>query len=217
MSKVDATKTRFEGLLKTFIESTNTSMEAAHELAMLGLRHYAGPNQDGTGDDAGDLSYCQRFLEEMDKNYIRRQAYVDWLMAHAPVTMKKETFIKDKSDKASPWKVEVGCKVKFWEFAPAAPIGVPFGSNDVVVELNRAVNKFGKTNKEGEAKYKAEGHATEALAMAVKMIGELKANLEALNVKEPEAEPEKPSGVPGTLKLEADEITGDDDPKVVAA
>ena len=169
---------QFESLLAEFIKVTGRSMECARELANMTIVHYAGPNKNGD-DKGGDLSMAQMFLDAMTKhcpNYVRREAYLKWLGDHSPIEFDRASgkIVKDKSDDAVDFRVDVALKVSFWEYLPE-PETVDFTTNDVIVALQRTVAKYGKTTKDGKARFKAiDNTANSTLALASTMIGELK-------------------------------------------
>ena len=169
---------QFETLLAEFISVTGRSMECARELANMTIVHYAGPNKNGD-DKGGDLSMAQMFLDAMTKhcpNYVRREAYLKWLGDHSPIEFDRASgkIVKDKSDDAVDFRVDVALKVSFWEYLPE-PSTVDFTTNDVIVALQRTVAKYTKTTKDGKARFKAiDSTANSTLALASTMIGELK-------------------------------------------
>ena len=170
---------QFESLLAEFIKVTGRSMECARELANMTIVHYAGPNKNGD-DKGGDLSMAQMFLDAMTKhcpNYVRREAYLKWLGDHSPIEFDRASgkIVKDKSDGAVDFRVDVALKVSFWEYLPE-PSTVDFTTNDVIVALQRTVAKYTKTTKDGKPRFKSTdgGKADSTIALASTMIAELK-------------------------------------------
>lgn len=161
MSNIQKT---FDKLLELFVRSTHTSMEAARDLAIMCIQVF---------EDNGDLSYAQKFLEAMPKNYIRRQAFLKWLCDFAPVTMDGSTLVKDKGKDANEFKVAEAIEVSFWDYAPE-PETINYGANDVVVAIQRTIAKFSKTTKEGKERYHAASDkAKETLVLARDMVADL--------------------------------------------
>ena len=194
----------FDKLLELFVSSTATSMKAARELADMCILHYAGPNKDGTGDNAGDLSFAQKFLESMPKNYIRRQAFLTWLSDFAPVTMDGSKLIKDKSEAAVKrgWRVDLAIATSFWEYSPVPALKI-FGSKDVVTAVQQAVAKFSKTNAEGKDRYEATGNGSEALTLARNMVTKLVDAIGAINDNRTEQEKQEDEQIAGATEEEA--------------
>lgn len=110
----DETRAEFEAQILKFRGSTQASMAAARWLANKSLEVF--------GRD-GNLQYVYDFLTEIDNtapNYVRKGAYMAWLVAHAPITYDKvqKKLIKDKSAEAVELDLEGAFKVAFWSFKP---------------------------------------------------------------------------------------------------
>src|SRR3990167_2330986 len=155
------TLAKFDNLLKAFVGATKTSMDSALTLSHMGITHF---------EAHGDLSYCQRFLEAMPTNYIRRQAFLEWLRAFSPVVVSGSTaqgyiLTKDKSPEATPFNVEEALKTPFWDFAPEKAT-IDYNETNVFQAVRAAIAKFDKVDgKTGNARY----HATTDKANLAKM------------------------------------------------
>lgn len=122
----------FAAALALFTTATADSMKYAEICAMMALRHFA---------EHGNLVYCQRFMDAMPKNYIRKVAFVKWLANFAPVTMEKDKLLKDTSEGAKEFDLDGAAKEKFWEFAPDTE-AVAFGPDDVLAAIKALIKKF---------------------------------------------------------------------------
>lgn len=125
-------KTTFDETLAVFVSATAKSMEAALLCSHLAIQYFA---------EFGDLGQAQRFLDAMPKNYVRRAAFLKWLAAHAPVTMEKGKLIKDHSENAADWNVDVALIKPFWDFAPDKE-DIQWGKDDLVSQLNKLIKRY---------------------------------------------------------------------------
>lgn len=114
----------FETALKQFVKATQNSAKFARICAQMALEHFSAN---------GDLSRCQQFFDNMTPNYVRRAAYVAWLVAFAPIKMEKGKFTKDKAREGfgkgegpvlSEEQLAAAFKKDFWDFAPESEIRV---------------------------------------------------------------------------------------------
>ena len=132
----------FDQALKDFVGSTASSMRSARLATDLAIVHYF---------NTGDLSYCQRFLDAIPKNYVRRTAYLSWLQTYAPIQIVKDRLFKDKTDEA---KMSYGGCEKhpmnedhvnralaksFWDHKPE-PVEIEFGEGDIITQLLKAAS-----------------------------------------------------------------------------
>jgi hypothetical protein len=115
----------FDARLIAFVKATKSSMAAALDCSKLAILHF---------EQHGDLSYAQRFLEAMPKNYVRRVAFVKWLAAHAPVLVEQAKLVKDKGENAVPFNTKAALAMPFWEYAP--------DQEDIIVTSEDAFKKF---------------------------------------------------------------------------
>lgn len=122
----------FATSLKTFTRSTKASMAAALACATLSLAHF---------EKHGDTSQLNQFLEAMPKNYIRRAAFTKWAMAHAPLTLEGQKFVKDKDADAVPFNLEAANAQPFWDYAPDKE-DLIFAKADVLAAFMAVVKKF---------------------------------------------------------------------------
>ena len=127
----------FDKHLKVFIKSVATVMDSAEKCANISILHF---------EKHGDVSLCQRFLDAMPKNFVRRAAYLQWLIAHSPLKVTHATggFIKlskDKSEKANQFDTAKAIAVKFWDFAPD-PEDVIVTDEDAFKRFMAAINYF---------------------------------------------------------------------------
>ena len=129
----------FNLLLDNFKRSIGTAMECALKLSHIAIVDFA---------EHGNLSYAQRFLDDMPLNFTRKAAFIEWLRDHSPLKVegsleKGYTLSKDKAPDASPFRVEVALKVAFWEYAPEKET-INFDEKDIVKALKATINKFRK-------------------------------------------------------------------------
>lgn len=122
----------FDQNLTAFNRATKDSMKYALACSLQGLAHYA---------EHGDLVYCQRFFDAMPQNWTRKQAYLKWLVAHAPITMVNKKFVKDTAETASPLDLDGAAKKPFWEFAPEMAI-IDFSAEDLDGALVQLIKRY---------------------------------------------------------------------------
>lgn len=134
----------FDVALKEFIGSTAKSMSSARLATDLAIVHYF---------NTGDLSYCQKFLDAIPKNYVRRTAYLSWLNTYCPVTLNGDRLYKDKREEAvdhfastpeHPMSIEFLEKAinkSFWEHKPE-PMVTDLEEADVVGNILKGVNRL---------------------------------------------------------------------------
>lgn len=185
MSKTDSFDTKFHKRLDEFKSSTKTSMEAARDLANMGISKFAELNADGV--ICGDVTYCQKFLDAMPRNYNRVSAFIKWLQDHAPVKTEgslKDGYhlIRDKSPDAQELNLEGAISKPFWDYSPAKE-DINYSADDVLKAAERVVSKYGKSNH----------HATSDLAVIMvhkldQAIRHLRANAEKPPVETPAIE-----------------------------
>ncbi len=132
----------FDLALADFVSSTTKSMDSALMATNLAIVHYF---------NTGDLSYCQRFLDAIPKNYVRRTAYLSWLHAFAPILLQKDRLYKDKSTEAAtrfgsdenhPMSEDFLLQAlakSFWDFKPEPEI-ISMGEDDIIGNLLKGVN-----------------------------------------------------------------------------
>lgn len=70
----------FEKALSSFREGSS-SQRLARMCAELSIEHF---------EAHGDVTYCQRLLDAMPQNYLRREAFRKWLRAHFPIGENEE-------------------------------------------------------------------------------------------------------------------------------
>lgn len=137
--KTNIISNAFDKALGLFIKLTDSGMDAARQCAMLSLAHF---------QEHGDLSQCQRFLDAMGenrKNYVRRTAYLKWLIAHAPVVLTSNKLTKDKVRGDDAFNLEAAFKISFWDYSPEALV-VNLGVDDAFKRIFSALNYFDKEN-----------------------------------------------------------------------
>lgn len=134
----------FEQALKDFIGSTAKSMSSARMATDLAIVHYF---------NTGDLSYCQKFLDAIPKNYVRRTAYLAWLSTYCPVTLNGDRLYKDKraesvthfgSTSDHPMTEEflnLAISKSFWDHKPE-PVVTDLEEADVIGIVLKSVNKL---------------------------------------------------------------------------
>lgn len=132
----DDSQALFTKHLDAFVGAIKASMEHALICAVMAIEHYAAHE---------DLSYCQRFLDAMPKNFTRRTAFLKWLAAHSPITIEDGKLKKDKADDAVPFNVEAAKAKPFWEFAPDQE-DIVLSDNDAFKRLMQAIKYFRRDN-----------------------------------------------------------------------
>ena len=132
----------FDQALKDFVGSTSKSMLSARLATELAIVHYY---------NTGDLSYCQRFLDAIPKNYVRRTAYLSWLATYSPIIVAKDRLYKDKRDEAAlsfgstadhpmtVGHVEAALSKSFWDHKPEPEI-IDFEEGAIIGQLLKGVN-----------------------------------------------------------------------------
>lgn len=133
-----STKTlTFEAALKRFKSATTSSMKYARICAEMALREFAS---------SGNISMCQQFLDAMPKNYTRKSAFIEWLVAHSPAELIDGKLRKDPNDTANAFNLEGATAKPFWDFAPERPVQ-NFSAKDVIEAIHRTVKKFENSKK----------------------------------------------------------------------
>lgn len=122
----------FEGHLKAFTRSIKASVVHALACATLSLQHF---------HDHGDTSKCMAFYNAMPDNFVRKTAYVKWLMAHAPIIWDGKQLVKDKTDDAVKFNLEAALAKPFWEFAPDQELK-ELSNEDAYKRLMAAIKYF---------------------------------------------------------------------------
>lgn len=131
------TKIDFETALSRFVKATKQSMTYARQCAELAIQHYS---------QHGDLSQCQKFLDAMPKNYTRRVAFLQWLAAHAPVTIADGKLLKDRGENAIDFDLDGAMAKPFWDFAPEKPI-VNFTAADLAEAVRKLIARYKNAEK----------------------------------------------------------------------
>lgn len=125
----------------------------------------------------GQIGPFQRLFDAMDVNYSRRQAYVTWGAAHAPIMMEKGSkFKKDTGKNAAKPDLAGAIAKPFWEFDPAPPI-TQFSADDIDKRLLGLIKSFEsdtKTAKNNEAKVKLSELKKLAKQLAIGVTGNIK-------------------------------------------
>lgn len=141
MTRTVLTRTLFNTLLGRFVAAVKESMDTALEISNAALAHCA---------EHRDVCYLQEFLDAMPANWVRRQAFLAWMDAHAPiafVTVKDNKFklSLDKEAEKLGKKFDLkGAEEKpFWDFAPEPKI-VRFGTDEILKDLETVMKKYGK-------------------------------------------------------------------------
>jgi hypothetical protein len=160
----DVTK-KFEGLLKTFVESTNISQDAAEQLSWITIEEF---------ERTGNLSLAQRFLEAMPENYIRRQAYLQWLADFSPLEMDGNVLKKDKRSSARKFDVESAKAIKFWMHKKESKAVSFFSADSVVVAIEQAAGKF------NGSRFVPQGRGREIARLAQDMADDFRIKVQAL-------------------------------------
>ena len=135
MSNSNDQTSSFDKHLRVFTRSIEQGKAAARACAIIALEHFR---------DHGNLVLCQRLLDVMSdkgKNYVRRTAYLKWLVAFAPVMMEGGRLLKDTRATANKLNVEGAAKVDFWDFAPEA-IVMNMSNEEVFKALRAKLGAF---------------------------------------------------------------------------
>lgn len=125
----------FDKALKGFVTATTNSKRYAQLCANIALDHFI---------KHGDLVHCQSFVDAIDKvgkNYVRKAAYLKWLVNFAPVVMTAGKLTKDVSETAIKPNYEMASVTPFWEFAPDMEV-VEFEAADIVRALQSVIKRF---------------------------------------------------------------------------
>lgn len=138
-------KATFTKHLASFAKSLGTTMTQARKLAEASLHQFAAH---------GDLSYAQQFFDAMSKNFMRRDAFIKWLVAHSPAKLEAGKWVKDKGPKANAFDVAKACEKPFWTYAPASEIST-FSADDLMGAVVRLIHKYENENKMKPANEKA--------------------------------------------------------------
>jgi hypothetical protein len=173
----------FDKKRDAFRKNVTKSKEMANELAVAAGAHFA---------EHGDTSYIADFYSDLrgaGKNFVRSSAFLAWLVAHFPVKMEQNKFVKDqelatKMDWADDDKrnalVAKSQEKPFYDFAPEAVVE-DYKADTIIVSLTKALAKF-----ENSKHYRAENpEAVAMLARAKGVIATLKAPV-AANTDAPE-------------------------------
>lgn len=118
-----------------WIKATVTGIKYARLASELAFLHW---------EKHGDLVYCQRFIDAIDKhgkNYIRRTAFLRWLAAYSPVAMTDGKLHKNDSPDAVPFNTEAAMAAPFWDFDPEPRIAT-LNANDVIQRIQSAVKRM---------------------------------------------------------------------------
>ena len=172
------TDKKFDTHLVSFKGHTAAAMDDALILATMSIQQF---------NDHGDLSYAQKFLDAMPRNYSRVAAFVLWLKAFSPTKTEGSIkdgyrFIKDKSPEATKFNLEGSAEKPFWEYAPAKE-DVNYSVNDVLKAAERAVAKYDKESY--HAKNGVASLAVSRVLTAIRLIRqEMKDEAEAIVIKD---------------------------------
>ena len=153
------TNADFDKKLNAFSKTQAVLMKSLHALADAAFLQFA---------EHGDTSFINNLFNTISKNVIRRDAFMKWLVAHAPLKMEKGVWVKDKGPTASALNVEGALKAPFWEFAPAKEVQ-DFSADDIVQAVVKLVSKYENTNKF----HAANDAATKKLAEVKRLAKEL--------------------------------------------
>lgn len=135
-----AQKITFEKALKSFIASVKNTKRYAQLCANLALEHYYEHN---------DVVHLESFLKVLDdkdlaRNFVRKAAFIKWLVAHAAIKLAGGKLTMDKADTAIKQTDEllaIALITPFWEFAPEMPM-TDFSAADVVKALQGVIKRF---------------------------------------------------------------------------
>jgi hypothetical protein len=155
--------TDFATNLKRFVNATKNSMKYARICSEMALQHF---------HDTGNTAWCQEMFnamltDEKRANYVRQDAYVRWLVAHAPIKLSGRKMLKDKDKGANPFNLEAAFSKPFWDFAPAKE-NVNFSAEDVVTAMKNVVKRF-----QGERYEASNEAATIRLQQAQRVVEQL--------------------------------------------
>ena len=133
----------FEQVLAKFVKATTNSRDLARQCSEMAMDAFAKLGEDG--EICYDLSKAQAFFDAIPKNYVRRQAYVAWLVNFGPIRLVENKLLKDKGEHANDLDVDGAKATPFWEFNPAQD-PVNFGAADIIQALNGSIRKFEREN-----------------------------------------------------------------------
>lgn len=127
---------KFEDVLAAFIKATNSSKKLAGECAQMAITHFHAH---------GDVSRCQQFFDAMPQNYLRKAAFVAWLVYHSPILLEDKKFSKDMARAEelgdAAWKIEEALATTFWDFQPEQPV-VNYSLDDAQSQVIRLVKRL---------------------------------------------------------------------------
>lgn len=157
----------FEQALPRFVESVKNTKLYAQLCANLALRHFM---------DHGNTVHCQSFITALDdpaiaKNFVRKAAFIKWLVNFAPIKLVANKLVKDTDKNAVVLTEEtyaLASITPFWDFAPEMPIE-NFSGLDLVKALNSVITKFENSDK----KKPADAQAVRTLAIAKEMVAKV--------------------------------------------
>lgn len=158
----------FEQALKGYSRTLKSNMKFAEACAILALEHFA---------QHGDTVYIQRFFDAMVKNYARRNAFLAWVVAFAPIALVSNKFVKDTSETASKLDLDGARKITFWNFSPEVEIKT-FSASDID---NRLISLVKSLMNEERQKPLDDAAKAKLLQLEGLVKGFIGANLEADN------------------------------------
>lgn len=145
----------FDKARTAFRRNVETGKKLAVTLANAAIEHFRS---------CGDTSYIADFHADLigaGKNFVRAGAYLKWLVAHAPVKLEANKFVKDQdrsaelgwgdgSTEAAKALVAKSSEKAFFDFAPEATIS-NFSAADVIDAVEKIVSRF-QNSKKAKAK-----------------------------------------------------------------
>lgn len=134
----------------------------------------------------GDTSYIQDFYSDMrtaGKNYVRSSAFLAWLVAHFPVKLEQNKFVKDQelaakmnwsNEEARNALIAKAAEKPFYDFAPEAVVQ-NYKADTVIEAFEKAIKRF-----ENSKVYQPEDQAAKAMLDRAKgLVVSLKAPIQA--------------------------------------
>lgn len=98
--------------------------------------------------NSGNLNLLNEYLDDLSnsgKNYVRREPYLKWCIAHQPLKLENNKLVKDRDTEITESQYEMllvqAMQVPFWDFAPEKAIAY-FGAGDLVTKLESVLKSF---------------------------------------------------------------------------
>ena len=143
-NQVVKTIDQFNKKLVSFGKAVTTTQNSARECSNFAISHFV---------KCGDIGPAQRFYDALRKDgvakFLKRDGYLTWLFAHAPITFKvvdgkqdTSTLVKDKSAQAQIIDEVHALAVPYWMYSQDKDEEIVFTQDDVWKLLAQASKKL---------------------------------------------------------------------------